>query len=186
MEKKMKKLVLAGVLVWVVLLAFGFFRYAQWRSEQAFQKGVHVAEHGNLEEAHILFDQAKKWQPRDWEIRDQLGYILLQKGLYDEARAEYADLLRIKPDYAEAHKYIGFCYVHECNWEQAITAFQKACEGNPSDLMSYELVAVAAEKVGKTGLALEYWDNLLALDPSNKKAQERRALLLDPDHTHEP
>ncbi|HAZ22766.1 MAG TPA: hypothetical protein DHD79_00030 [Firmicutes bacterium] len=182
MEKKMKKLIIAGVFVWMVLLAFGFIRYAQWRSKEAFQKGIHLAESGELDEAHVLFSQAKKWQPRDWEIRDQLGMILMRKGLYEEARAEFAYVLQIKPDYAEAHKYIGFCYVHEQNWEQAIGAFQKACEVNPSDLMSHELVAVTAEKVGKTGLALDHWDNILALDPDNEKALERSALLRDPDH----
>ena len=112
---------------------------------------------------------------------EQMGIILLRKGLYDESRAEFAEVLRIKPDYAEAHKYIGFCYNHEQNLEQALSAFLKACEVDPSDPMSHELVAVIAEKVGKTDLALAHWDNILALDPANKKALERRALLLDPE-----
>ena len=121
-------------------------------------------------------------RPRDWEIRDQLGAVLLRKGLYDEARKEFAEVLRIKPDYADAHKYIGFCYVHEQNWEEALAAFMKACEVAPSDPVSHELVAAIAEKVGNTDLALAHWDSILNLDPDNKKAQERRAMLLDPDY----
>lgn len=181
MEKKTKKLIVAGVLVWVVLLVFGFFRYEEWKSEQAFQKGIGLFEAGQIDAAHAQFAKAKRWQSRDWEIREMMGIILLRKGLYDEARAEFAEALRVKPDYAEAYKYIGFCYVHEENWEQALPAFLKASEITPSDPMSHELVAVTAEKVGKVDLALAHWDNVLALDPANKKAQERRVLLLDPE-----
>jgi tetratricopeptide (TPR) repeat protein/tRNA A-37 threonylcarbamoyl transferase component Bud32 len=65
-------------------------------------------------------------QPQSPGTHVNLGIALYEKGLLDEAIAEYQEAIRIKEDYAEAHNNLGVALAEKGRLDQAITEYQEA------------------------------------------------------------
>ena len=66
-----------------------------------------------------------------------LGVALYNKGLIDEAIAEYREALRINPGDAEAHYNLGYSLYNKGLIDEAIVAFENFIKYAPPQYASY-------------------------------------------------
>ncbi len=110
-----RRLVLGGLAA-VILAALIFCARAQvvyWRNSETLWTHTLACTSGN-DVAH-----------------NNLGIILAQKGLADEAIAQFRKALEVRPDNAEAQNNLGRALLQNGNADEAITHFQKALQINP-------------------------------------------------------
>jgi tetratricopeptide (TPR) repeat protein len=55
-----------------------------------------------------------------------LGIAYLGKDARNKAMMEFQEAVNLKPDYSEAHNYIGTLYLEENQWDLAIASFDRA------------------------------------------------------------
>lgn len=177
MARNLKRtLVVVGV-VWVAALIVGGLRFAQWKQGREYEKGIEFFESGRLAEAEEHLRTAKMWGPRAWDIREQLGSVLMRQGRYQEALAEFKDAARLAPGQSSLHLQQGFCLVHLKRYGDAREAFLKAAEVEPENTTGLWLAASMSEKMGEIKTAEGYLRKLLSLSPDDARAAERLAKL---------
>jgi tetratricopeptide (TPR) repeat protein len=93
-----------------------------------------------------------------------------KEGRFDEARAEYEKLLALRPDLAgQIHQQIGFAYVQQKQYAQAVEHLEKAIAAAPD---RPELKVIAAQAALEGGMLDKGRELLAQADP---------ALLTNPD-----
>ena len=65
------------------------------------------------------FLTATNLDPKYYEAWNMLGYCLRKTGDHQKAMQAYWECLRLKPDYAPAHEYLGEAYLENGNLEKA-------------------------------------------------------------------
>jgi tetratricopeptide (TPR) repeat protein len=83
------------------------------------------------------FLKALEIYPDDPYLHYDLALTYDMKGTLDKAEFHLEEAIRLKPDYSDAHNYLGFIYFRDGKVEQAIDSYQKALENllymNPQD-----------------------------------------------------
>ena len=115
-----------------------------------------------------IYSDAKKYVPRNYKVRNNLGRAYLEKNMIDKAVEEFEASVEIQPLYAEAHSNLGFAYECKGLYEKAIAEYNKALELNPRLLRTYR---------NMTNLYLKMGDRKRADDTI------RRASLYSPQRT---
>lgn len=88
---------------------------------------------GRIDEAIELLRTGIKAHPDLLGARVSLGKALLAKGLHDEARAEFEQVIVANPDNIMAHKKLASIYVHAGDKPRAVASCQAVLAVNPSD-----------------------------------------------------
>ena len=89
-------------------------------------RGVQLAERGELDDAIALFRRALRCQPDLAEAFNNLGNALRSQGRFQQAAEHLERALAIAPDYAEARHNLGIVFARERRHEEAISQFQQA------------------------------------------------------------
>jgi tetratricopeptide (TPR) repeat protein len=103
-----------------------------------------------------------------------LGRALMSQGKYDQAIASYRQAVQLKPDYGEAHLYLGYTYFINGKSEAAaelataIDFYSASIRGNPQ----------AAEPYINRGTAYSYQGFTAAQDQHFPEAEEKISLAL--------
>ncbi len=100
-----------------------------WHREQAdifLKKGISLIEGGQYIGALKELLEADKNAPNDPVINYYLGVAYHGRGLRDIAMEHFQKAASLKPDYSEAHNYVGAIYMDMGQWEKAIESFDKA------------------------------------------------------------
>jgi Flp pilus assembly protein TadD len=58
---------------------------------------------------------------------------LARADLVEEAEAQFAEVVRLRPDLAKAHQYLGLALAKEGKLNQALTEFNIALQLNPTN-----------------------------------------------------
>ncbi len=146
---------------------------------------------------------------RNWKVtaQDPAGELqkavqALGRGESDHARKVLARVLRMKPDWAQAHYYMGIASHMAGDFDAAIESFGKACTLAPQDPAVHMGLGIALHELGEHETAIAeleqacrlapevpaYWFNLgkalLSSRPHPDEAQRalNRVLELDPGH----
>jgi tetratricopeptide (TPR) repeat protein len=77
--------------------------------------------------------QLPEFQSGQAETHLKLAELLMQQGDPNGAIEEYQTTLELKPEMAEAFRWIGVVYLDTHEWEKAEQALQKGVELNPQD-----------------------------------------------------
>ena len=80
-----------------------------------------------------------------------LGVTLFREGKYDEARAHYAEAVRLKPDDPLIHYYLGEVLALQGRPGEAIVHFSEALRLRPNYPEARALLGVALAQHGKPG-----------------------------------
>lgn len=88
-----------------------------------------VAKH--FEEAKSHYLKAIEIKPDCDRAYVNLGILLRNKGLTNEAITQFQKALNINPRFAEAHLNLGICYEQTGRMDEALVQFQKAVEAKP-------------------------------------------------------
>lgn len=88
-------------------------------------------------------------QRRDSEAKRyyKLGEKFGRARLFKQAAELFRQSIRLKPDYADAYFGLGHAYYDLGQWEESISAFEKAVELNPKDKEGFTLLVTAHEKL---------------------------------------
>ena len=106
------------------------------------------------------------------QAHNNLGIILKQKGLFDEAAAEYRTAIELQPGYASPYFNLGLLYQEQGDDVQAIEYFQKVLKVNPNMARAYAMLGYSYLKTGDVNKAREHWERSLELDPDQPDVRQ--------------
>lgn len=118
----------------------------------------------------------------------QEGLALFNSGRYQEAIPRFQKATDLDPNFGRAYLYLGRSYIGLKSWRQALTPLRTAYRLSPEetkrealDLLIDALFAggIDAFKAGDFGASVEYFKEVLGLQPTSAKARHEfvRALI---------
>jgi Flp pilus assembly protein TadD len=129
------------------------------------------------------FDRNKDWRdealfylrtltasPQSSVVHNNLGNILLDKGLFDEAEARFRQAVKLKPTYAAAYNNLGNVYFRRGIYEQAIEFYKKALGFDPNYPEIYNNLGNIYENVGNHNQAIYTYREALRIRPQFAEA----------------
>ncbi len=88
------------------------------------------------EDAVVGFKRVVHRDPNNLLARLRIGLALTQQGKYEQAIEEYNEILKIDPDYSDAHYNLGWVYYHELqNIPEAIKHWQELVRLKPEGIV---------------------------------------------------
>lgn len=136
-----------------------------------------LAAAGQTVSATAHMKQAVLLDPRNAELRDDLGSLYAQRQDWDRAEEELSEAIRLRPDFAMAHLHLGYVFQAEqkadaiSEWVQAHTM----APGNPA-------IALAAGKAvadaGHDDKAVPVLEDAHRLEPASNEAAYQLGLVL--------
>jgi tetratricopeptide (TPR) repeat protein len=85
-------------------------------------------ESGDLAAAEKYAGIARDLKPRDADVRNVLGNVLLQAGKLDEAEKELKEAIKLRAAFAEAHYNMGLLRAAQKKYAEAVACFKQAGE----------------------------------------------------------
>jgi tetratricopeptide (TPR) repeat protein len=117
-----------------------------------------------------LWRQAVDLYPGNARARDNLGYVLLQRGQVDEAIAQCQKALEIDSGFAEVHNNLGNAFLQKGRIDDAMAQYRKALEINPAYVEAcYNLGNILLQQ-GQTDAAIAQYRETLKIDPDDAAA----------------
>ena len=105
---------------------------------------------------------------RNAEAHKILGRDLMIIGRFDDARIEFEQALRYKPDSPEIHYNLGKLFSVQDNWEPARAAFESALRLDPSYLEALDALGFAQEALGDDAAAVASYQKAISLNEQRK------------------
>jgi len=97
---------------------------------------------------------------------------LQQQGKLKEAADEYRTLLKLKPDYAEAHANLGVVLSRLGHYEEAVASYESALRLNPRLIPILLNLGIAHHRAGQFAKAAEALERFLATAPAHVQARQ--------------
>jgi len=125
-----------------------------------------------------LLEHALDVTTNNWTAHNNLGSALAGEKRFDEARAHYEEVFRLKPTYAAPHYNLGVASSEEGKKDEAILHYTEAIrlDANYADA-HHNLALLFAEK-GKSEKASEHYRRAIQINPNHEKARFALANLL--------
>jgi tetratricopeptide (TPR) repeat protein len=123
--------------------------------------------------------RAAALEPTDPHSRFQLGRLAAASGRPAEAAALFADTVRLKPDYADAHYSLGSMLAALDRRSEAIAAFDRARAAGLAPEWEYHAhlgAGVLLARDGRITEAAKHFEAAVALQPNSAEAQRNLAL----------
>ncbi len=136
----------AGGVVLVGLLAF-----LSWR------------QCGNYRDVETLYRSVLARNPDSWLAHDNLGVVLVQKGMPQEAVAHYREAIRLNPTYPEAYNNLGNLLAKAGRFAEAEEAYAGALRARPSFAAAEYNWGYALNQAGRYSLAEAHFRNAFRL-----------------------
>jgi len=112
------------------------------------------------------------------------GLAYANKGLLDEAIAEYGKALAIDPSYALAYYNRGYAYGNKGQYDKAIEDYTRAIELNPGFAEAYTGRGVAYERKGQYGKSIDDHNRAIELNPNYAVAYYNRGAAYGRKHRY--
>ena len=145
-------------------------------------RGLGIVNHqaGRQQEALALLRQAVRVTPpaRAAEFRSNLAAVMGRLGLHREAAAELAEVVRLKPDYAEGHRNLGVALEHSGRREDAVGAYRQAVKLGPGDAAAHHFLGNALRSLSRADEAESAYREAVRLQPRHAGAWSYLALML--------
>ncbi|MEI6231969.1 MAG: tetratricopeptide repeat protein [Planctomycetota bacterium] len=122
--------------------------------------------------------RATKVNPRDAVAYNAIGELLMKKGSYSLAKRCFLDSIDFDGTLSEPHHNVGRLYLLEERYHGALEELEKAQKLSPDDAGIRMRVGEAHAGLNKTGLALEDFNEAIALDKEYTPAYLAKARLL--------
>jgi Flp pilus assembly protein TadD len=101
-----------------------------------------------------------------------------QKGQVDGAILHFQEVLKLRPDFAEANNNLGAAFLQKGQLDQAIVYYQKAVQLTPSDAEFQNNLGYALYLGGDVPQAVEHYKKSLELRPQNAATCKNLAWIL--------
>jgi len=150
---------LAGALLFVLALALlGTLGARTWR------------ECGAYRDQWTFYNTILSRNPASWMARNNLGNLYFAQGLEPQAKAQYAEALRLRPDYPDAHNNMGVVLLQEGRVEEALAHTQEALRLVPRYADALNNTGLALARQGKIEAAIGKFRAALAIRPTYLEA----------------
>ena len=131
-----------------------------------------LAEGGHEDEAIAQLEAAVAANPEHaTEAWNNLGFLHLQAGRTDAARAPLARAVALDPDFAEARVNLGTVFLLAEDLDAAVAQFEAATRARPDYAPAYGNLGVAYLQQGRAADARRMFERLLDLDPADQRAR---------------
>ena len=110
---------------------------------------------------------------QDAEFYQELGELFSKVGRGDAADAAYSESLRLDPCDAFTHLYIGNRHYQKEEYEEALESFEYATGLLPDVAVCYWCQANVYEKQERYGLAEEFYERAVEVDPADRGARRQ-------------
>jgi len=117
-----------------------------------------------------LWRATVKERPNNPRARNNLGSALARDEKVEEARAQFAEMVRLTPNDALAHYHLGNALLQLGRRVEAIEECMIALKLNPEHVDAHCTVGAALAQVGRTDDAIEHFQTAARLDPSSVAA----------------
>jgi Tfp pilus assembly protein PilF len=118
--------------------------------------------------------------PADPQIRVDLGMALLKVGQRPEAKAQFAEAVRLQPNFAEAHFCVGLELGKDKDPAGAAAQFAEAVRLKPDLIEARVNLGIALANQYLNHQALDQFEEVLRRDPGNKVALTYAKILRAP------
>ncbi len=99
------------------------------------------------------------------EVRNDLGFVLVNQRRTDEGMAEYRKALGIKPDFVRATNNLGLALLGQGRYEEAVEQYHKALALDPDYAFGHNNLGLALMYLGRTDEALGHFQKAVDLVP---------------------
>lgn len=96
-----------------------------------------------------------------------LGWNFFEAGLYEDSIKACRNALKINPNYALAHSFIGLSYLNLYLYKEAIEAFKQTVRINPDDGEAFNNMGLAYNNLGLHKEAVESYKQAIKINPSD-------------------
>jgi tetratricopeptide (TPR) repeat protein len=107
-----------------------------------------------------------------------LGIALRQRGMVDQAIAQFDEALKIQPDDADSHNNLGLALRQKGMAGPAIAQYEMALQCNPACAAAHFNLGVALLQKGRASEALSHYQEALRIEPASKEIVNNLAWLL--------
>jgi tetratricopeptide (TPR) repeat protein len=97
----------------------------------------------------------------------QATVALLKEGNFRQAEANLEEILKARPDLAEAHFNLGYARQQLKKCEEAIPPLQQGLKLKPNEVRAYNLIAICERTLGRFADAERTYQNALLLFPDD-------------------
>jgi protein O-mannosyl-transferase len=125
-----------------------------------------------------LWNETVARRPLNPYAHNNLGDALKGRGRTAEARLQFVEALRLKPDLPEAHNNLGNILREEGRLDEAVLHYQRALAIRPDYAEAANNLGVAETELGHLSAGLADFDRALALDPNYEEARYDRGIAL--------
>lgn len=121
-----------------------------------------LSQGGRQDQANAVLDQVLVRDPDDSIAHETLALVALRRDAWEEARRHAERALGRSPNSAPAWNYLGVALHNLGARRDAVAAWQKAVELDPSDLDVLYNLGLAAAEVGETAVATDALERFIA------------------------
>lgn len=132
------------------------------------------AEEGESDKAVDLYKKAIYSRPASWQAYQHFGKYYLDIHEVDAAIAMIRKYVEVAPEQAESYHQLGLAYQQKRMYPEAIEAFQKSLDRDPSRTPLVFRIAQLQEFRGNRVLAREQYQRYLTMVPSGRAADDAR------------
>lgn len=126
-----------------------------------------------------MLDRKPPLDPGSAEAFNDRGVALHGQQRYEEALANYAQALRLKPDYGVAHYNQGTALLSLGRWEEALDCYDRAIALDPRHAAAHMNRGLTLQKLSRYEDAVASYDAAIALDSSLAGAHNDRGTALE-------
>ena len=160
--------------------------------------GYHYYSAGELDRAVEYYETAYELTPGDGELASWLGRIMFDQGRPGDALPYWETAVEALPDQPLYRHYLertrhqlrvgvdasnafhrGMDAYQRGQLQEALAAFREATQANPNFTDAFEHAGEIALELGRPGDAINFWEQVLALEPDHARAQSALTLAED-------
>jgi superkiller protein 3 len=110
--------------------------------------------------------------PSDFGLRLKLGNQLVALGRFDEARAQFAEAVRLKPDSTDARDLLGFELARVGQFAEALPHFAERVKLEPNNAEAHMNLGVAFVRVHRLEEAAKEFELALQINPVDDRVKK--------------
>ncbi len=120
---------------------------------------------GRYAEAQAEVERALALQPTYEDAIRLHATILMRQGEVDRGKAEFNRVMALRPNAVAVHSDMAIALYNASRFEEALRALEKAIELSPASAVNLARAGAAAQQLGDTRKALEYYERANSIQP---------------------
>ncbi len=134
-----------------------------------YDRGVQAEKRGKLDEAIPRYRKAIELAPDFYPARNNLGTLLLAKGEYAAAEAQFQEVIRINQNDAAAYLNLGNLFLLSQRYDESLASIQEGLRKQPDHPFGHFLLGTLYARMGKLPECEKSLREALRLDPTMSK-----------------